>query len=239
MTYPGGKNGAGVRQRIINQMPPHEAYIEAFLGSGAVLRAKRPAERNIGIDPSRKALSLCLDLAGSKARDFNLLEGDALTQLPSLKTMVADSIFIEQPDTLIYADPPYVMSTRSGRELYEHEMDDAAHEQLLDLLTGARCMVMISGYRSPLYDARLQGWRRIDYLACTRRGMVPESLWMNYAEPTALHDYSHLGDGYRARERIKRKAARWKARYDGMNRLEQLAIMDALTGPGAGADDQP
>ena len=33
MTYPGGKNGAGIYQRIINHMPPHETYIEAFLGS--------------------------------------------------------------------------------------------------------------------------------------------------------------------------------------------------------------
>ena len=39
--YAGGKNGAGIFQRIINQMPPHNCYIEAFLGSGAILRRKR------------------------------------------------------------------------------------------------------------------------------------------------------------------------------------------------------
>ena len=43
MSYPGGKNGAGVYQAIINQMPPHQTYIEGFLGSGAVLRMKKPA----------------------------------------------------------------------------------------------------------------------------------------------------------------------------------------------------
>jgi hypothetical protein len=43
MTYPGGKNGTGTFQKIINQMPPHDVYIEAFLGSGAVMRLKRPA----------------------------------------------------------------------------------------------------------------------------------------------------------------------------------------------------
>ena len=78
MTYPGGKNGAGIYQRIINHMPPHRVYIEPFLGSGAVMRHKRPAERNIGIDRCPEALSLCLDKAGKMASDITLLEGDAL-----------------------------------------------------------------------------------------------------------------------------------------------------------------
>jgi hypothetical protein len=50
MRYPGGKNGCGTWQKIINLMPPHEVYIEPFLGSGAVLRRKRPARLNVGID---------------------------------------------------------------------------------------------------------------------------------------------------------------------------------------------
>ena len=50
MTYPGGKNAPGVYQTIINLMPPHAVYIEPFLGSGAILRLKRPARINIGID---------------------------------------------------------------------------------------------------------------------------------------------------------------------------------------------
>ncbi len=229
MTYPGGKNAAGAYQRIINHMPPHKTYIEAFLGSGAVLRNKRPAERNIGIDRSLDALDLCLDLAGEKGREFRLLDGDALKLLPSLKAMVSDSVLIEQPDTLVYADPPYLMETRKGGELYDFEMDDAAHKELLTILSDARCMVMISGYRSALYDDALRRFTRVDYLAQTRHGRVPESLWMNFQPPVALHDYSHLGDNYRERERIKRKKARWAAKIGKMDRQERLAIMEVLS----------
>src|SRR5216684_1286815 len=50
MAYPGGKNGAGVYQRIISLMPPHRVYIEPFLGGGAVWRLKLPAAVNIGLD---------------------------------------------------------------------------------------------------------------------------------------------------------------------------------------------
>ena len=50
MSYPGGKSGAGVFQTIINLMPPHDVYVEPFLGGAAVMRMKRPASLNIGID---------------------------------------------------------------------------------------------------------------------------------------------------------------------------------------------
>lgn len=56
LTYPGGKNGAGVHQQIISQMPEHRVYIEPFLGSGAILRRKLPAALNIGVDLDREML---------------------------------------------------------------------------------------------------------------------------------------------------------------------------------------
>lgn len=37
-------------------MPPHDVYIEPFLGGGAVMRLKRPARLNIGLDLSEDAL---------------------------------------------------------------------------------------------------------------------------------------------------------------------------------------
>lgn len=228
MTYAGGKNGAGVYQRIINHMPPHKSYIEACLGSGAVLRNKRLAERNIGIDMSLDALDLCLELAGDVRGDLSLLHGNALELLPMLETAVTNSKLIHEPDTLVYFDPPYLMETRKAGRCYEFEMSDEDHETLLDIALNAKCMVMISGYRSDLYDDALHDFWRIDYQAQTRRGMVTESLWMNFKPPVALHDYSHLGDNCRQREAIKRKKARWQGKFQKMPRQERLAIMEAL-----------
>jgi len=54
--YPGGKNGGGAYQTLINLMPPHSVYVEPFLGSGAVMRMKRPARLNIGLDLDGDAL---------------------------------------------------------------------------------------------------------------------------------------------------------------------------------------
>lgn len=87
----------------------------------------------------------------------------------------------DRPGVLIYADPPYVTSTRS-RALYRHEMTDQDHRDLLLLLRAHRGPVAISGYRSDLYDALLHDWRRVDRMALAQRGQArTESLWLNPA----------------------------------------------------------
>lgn len=48
--YPGGKAGSGIYQRIINQIPPHEIYVEPFLGGGAIMYHKRRALLDVGVD---------------------------------------------------------------------------------------------------------------------------------------------------------------------------------------------
>ncbi len=69
----------------------------------------------------------------------------------------------DTPETLHYADPPYVLSTRSdGHGDYPFEMTDADHQALAEGLKTLDGMVIVSGYRSDLYDGLYAGWRRID-----------------------------------------------------------------------------
>ncbi len=56
MKYHGGKNGSGVFQRLICMMPPHSVYVEMFLGSGAILRRKRPAAKSIAYELDRATI---------------------------------------------------------------------------------------------------------------------------------------------------------------------------------------
>lgn len=64
----------------------------------------------------------------------------------------------DSPDTLFYLDPPYLHETRTARKAYEHEMDREAHVQLLEMIRSCTGKVMLSGYRSPLYDEALADW---------------------------------------------------------------------------------
>lgn len=63
-------------------------------------------------------------------------------------------------DTLFYLDPPYLPATRSAPEVYEHEMTEAGHQELLEVLLDVKGKVMLSGYPSKLYDAKLKNWSR-------------------------------------------------------------------------------
>jgi DNA adenine methylase len=213
--YPGAKNGAGVYQQIINQMPPHEVYIETHLGTGAVLRRKRPARRNIGIDIDLQVI----DAFDGKGLDVQLVHGNATFYLSAISYTGRE---------LVYADPPYWPDSRKDLNLYRHEMTREQHAELLDVLTALPCKVIISGYWSDYYAQRLKGWRTHTFQAMTRHGLATEWLWMNFDEPTELHDYRYLGEDYRERERIKRKVNRWTRRLNAMDRLERQALLAAL-----------
>jgi DNA adenine methylase len=64
------------------------------------------------------------------------------------------------PETLFYCDPPYLHSTRTARAVYSHEMTQAQHRELLNVLLRCTGNVMLSGYPSALYDDMLAGWTR-------------------------------------------------------------------------------
>lgn len=85
-----------------------------------------------------------------------------------------------QPFVLIYADPPYLMRTRTSGSVYPHEMTDADHVKLLDLLLDHPGPVIVSGYACDLYDGRLAGWTRRTAKAYCEGGQEREEvIWIN------------------------------------------------------------
>lgn len=63
------------------------------------------------------------------------------------------------PNVMIYADPPYLLSTRN-RAQYRHEMTEDEHVDLLEALIAHRGPVLLSGYQSDLYEDMLRGWNK-------------------------------------------------------------------------------
>lgn len=82
------------------------------------------------------------------------------------------------PEVLLYADPPYVRSTRNSGA-YRHEMSDADHRDLAAALHAAKAAVVLSGYASDLYDHLYADWFRAEFEAGT--GQNAET-WVNRTE---------------------------------------------------------
>jgi DNA adenine methylase len=116
------------------------------------------------------------------------LTGVLIENRPALEVIAAH----DAPSTLHFVDPPYVHATRThgGRKGYRHEMTDDDHVELIDSLTQLEGLVVLSGYDSDLYRARLSGWTR--HTTTSRisggRGSVlrNEFVWVNPACSAAL-----------------------------------------------------
>jgi hypothetical protein len=196
-------------------MPPHDVYIEAFLGSGAVMQRKPAALRSIGID-----------------KDASLLDYDLY---PGVELLCTDAPgYIDKFDydsscgrVLIYADPPYLLQTRTSSARYKHDFTDQDHLRLIEVLKRVPADVIISGYPSDLYNEHLSDWRTFQYQSMTRGGVRTEQLWFNYA-PGQAYWSKYAGKDFTDRQRIKRKAQRWADNYAALPSAERLAILSAI-----------
>lgn len=91
------------------------------------------------------------------------------------------------PEVLIYADPPYVLSTRKQRQYNVEMADNAQHEALLAALLAHPGPVILSGYESDLYNDALKGWMKLHrQTKCEGGGARTETLWINYEPQMTL-----------------------------------------------------
>lgn len=118
------------------------------------------------------------------------LRGVSLECRPAVEVIEA---YGRHPGCLIYADPPYLRSTRTwtNGNAYSAEMyTEAEHRELAAALNSARGGVVLSGYPSPLYDELYGGWHQREIGAFTGNGAAgdryrTEVIWSNRPFPQA------------------------------------------------------
>lgn len=115
---------------------------------------------------------------------------EVVERLRSVRVEKIDAIkllknFSNRPGTLVYLDPPYLMDREHGYAVDANCKD--FHAELLAVSKRAKCMVIVSGYKNPLYSRLLtkaDGWVTKSIAASTRTtdGIDlerEELLWMN------------------------------------------------------------
>jgi DNA adenine methylase len=115
---------------------------------------------------------------------------DVHARLKRVSILNRDAVdVIRQQDgsrTLFYLDPPYLGETRTADDVYSFEMCAKQHETLLETILACKGQVMLSGYRSDLYDRRLRDWTQHEFTLPNqaasgkqKRRMV-EVVWCNF-----------------------------------------------------------
>lgn len=196
--YIGNKAIPGVFQKIINEIPLHDYYVEGFAGSGAIGRL----------------------LPAGTAKHFNDLNTDILQRI-NVKaggTVIKSSldildllqlISVRSGNPFAFLDPPYLLKSRNYRQLYEHEMSVVDHSNFLAAVQKLNFNCMIIHPQCEMYDHALQSWRSVQIKIRYNRKTSIEKLYMNYSRPSILQTSKYLGNDCWDRQRIKRKAARF------------------------------
>lgn len=156
--------------------------VRAFMGFGSNAHNRptgfRSNSNRSGTTPAHDWKNYPDALGGVIAR----LRGVVLENRNAVDTMLAH----DGDETVHYVDPPYVAATRDKGGDYRHEMVDADHEALAETLHKLRGHVVLSGYRSALYDEIYSGWRRIDKKAHADGALDRvECLWLSPNCPAA------------------------------------------------------
>lgn len=99
----------------------------------------------------------------------------------------------DKPETLFYLDPPYIHTTRVDQKSYANEMDNLAHQALVEALLPIEGMAILSGYDHEIYEPLARaGWRkrlitRANMAARVKKGgsraKVEECVWFSPTYP--------------------------------------------------------
>jgi DNA adenine methylase len=160
--------------------------IRSFMGFGA--NAHNGRSTGFRANTSRSGTTPAEDWANYPEALPTLIErlrGVIIEHRDAIAVMAAH----DSAETLHYVDPPYMPVTRSPANKYDlkyrryrHEMDEAGHARLLEVLQRLDGCVALSGYACPLYDDCLSDWHRVE-TAAHADGARPrtEVLWLNAA----------------------------------------------------------
>ncbi|WP_337926007.1 DNA adenine methylase [Kribbella italica] len=179
-----GQDGADLEELEVAR----RVWVQLTQGRGGTRR--RTGWRHFQNPAGRSPVSMPDYLAAYVERMTPALDRLRKVSLESRPALEVIADYGRHAGVCIYADPPYLGTTRSSRQYAVEMSADTEHRDLAEALRGCRAAVVLSGYPSTLYDDLYDGWHRLDLAAFTgqanRRGTRTEALWSNRPLGTQL-----------------------------------------------------
>lgn len=119
--------------------------------------AKKTGWKNRGVRQRARGMSIRWQRVPAELAELADRLSDAeIENRPALEVMKR----FAASDCLIYADPPYLPSTRT-QKMYGQEMTEQEHVEMLEVLAAHPGPVVLSGYENELYSEILKGWKEV------------------------------------------------------------------------------
>jgi hypothetical protein len=87
---------------------------------------------------------------------------------------------------------------------------------------------MLSSYENDMYDSYLRGWEKHKFRTACRGGVRIECVYLNYEAPKQLNQYDFIGNGFTDRQRLKRKAERFREKILQLPELERSMLAKVM-----------
>lgn len=122
-------------------------------------------------DPGRRGPTSMSDYLASYVERMRHAAGRlAGVSLEARDALAVIADYGKHAEVLIYADPPYLGTTRSSRQYLVEMRHDTEHRELAEVLRTCKADVVLSGYHSPLYDELYKGWHVTEFATYTGQG---------------------------------------------------------------------
>ena len=155
--------------------------------------------------------------------------GGIVTNVPAMDIIQKLISVPSGTETFVFLDPPYLKFVRPGSlDLYKYDMTYEDHYRLLLAVLDLKCNCMIIHPQCKLYDLVLKSFRQVQVTVRYHNKTSHEIMYMNYAVPDRLLNYSVVGIDCWDRQRIKRKGDRLVKKITELPVLEQNYLIDRI-----------
>lgn len=212
--YVGNKNVPGVIEFLVNRIPKSERYFSLFMGGAGLENSVYTGD--ITFYCSEKDTSLWDN------------RGENLVLFENYQELIEHFNFTA--DDFIFADPPYMFSTRRSRnKYYKHEFYDQDHIEFLNYMRSIKAKVLITHPKNELYTENLTGFSIEEFTYMTRSGMFNDAIYYNYDYSSIeLINYNGLGANFTERQAIKRQRINIVNKFKNLSLHKRMALIEDL-----------
>ncbi len=217
--YTGNKDISGVREKIIGLIPKGYLFIEGFAGGAGIAKKVHASGVNV----------LLIEKNPNQAKYLANYFSSSIVVNDCVISYLAYSQFFLNPKKVVFFDPPYIFSTRSGVDLYgNYEMSNEEHLYFLNYVSTCNIPTIVIHPIHALYDKYFFCWKWVDVKIRYNSKTSLERIYTNIPGGIELFDYVSSLKTFGKRQQYKRELKNLVSKFGKMSPEKRLHVISVL-----------